>query len=142
LSRPIYENEFDLSNEEIVKQAIEKTGVVLHKLPMSYRMDYMAFRDDKPSSVIEVKSRKKGTSSTTFPWFMVSLLKWHAGIDYVHKSGIPFILAGKYDDGIFFYKYSPDDNVDIKWFGGRKDRQDTADQEPCVYIPMTLFKKL
>ena len=141
MSRQIHETQADLDNEEIVKQAIEKKGVVLHKLPMSYRMDYIVFRSGKAISVVEVKSRTKGTLSTKHPLFMLSLSKWNAGIDYATK-GLAFYLAGKFDDGVFLYKYSPNHDVDIRWYEGRKDRQDPDDQEPCVYVPMKLFRKL
>ena len=140
--RPMYESKENLSNEQEVKQAIEDMfHVELNKLPISYRMDFMAFRDGKPSSVVEVKCRKTA-SSTTYPWFMVALCKWNAGIDYTIKNNLGFFLVGKYLDGIFYYKYNSTDKVDIKWFNGRKDRNDPDDKEPCVYIPMELFKKL
>ena len=131
-----------MANEETVKPAIVKHGAVLKKMPMNYRIDYMSFRDGVPTAVIEVKSRKKGIASTTYPLFMLSLSKWHSGIDYFNKSKLNFVLAGKYDDGIFTYKYSPEDKVEIKWFGGRPDREDKDDQEPCVYVPMKLFKRI
>ena len=138
----MHESEANLSNEQQVKNDLEeKFGVELKKLPISYRMDFMAFRDGKPSSVVEVKCRKTA-SSTTYPWFMLALGKWNAGIDYTIKNNLPFYLVGKYSDGIFFYRYNSSDSVDIKWFNGRKDRNDPDDKEPCVYIPMELFKKL
>lgn len=140
--RTMHESKENLSNEQEVKQAIEGTfHVKLNKLPISYRMDFMAFRDNKPTSVIEVKCRKKA-SSTTYPCFMLALGKWNSGIDYTIKNNIRFFLVGKYLDGIFYYKYKPTDKVDIKWFNGRSDRDDPDDKEPCVYIPMELFKKL
>ena len=142
MSRPHYENEESLSNENIVKCAIEKRGFVLCKLPISYKIDFMAFKDNKPTSVIEVKCRMAGITSKTYACFMLSLAKWHAGIEYFIKSGLPFILVGKYEDGIFCYNYSPEDVVSIKWFNGRCDREDADDQEPCVYVPMKLFRRL
>ncbi len=140
--RPMHETKENLSNEQEVKQAIEgRFNVELNKLPISYRMDFMAFTGGKPSSVVEVKCRKKA-SSTTYPCFMLALGKWNAGIDYTMKNNIAFTLVGKYTDGIFYYKYKETDKVDIKWLNGRSDRNDPDDKEPCVYIPMELFKKL
>ena len=92
----MHESKENLSNEQEVKQAIEDMfHVKLNKLPISYRMDFMAFRDDKPTSVIEVKCRK-AAASTTYPCFMLALGKWNSGIDYTIKNNIRFFLVGKY----------------------------------------------
>ena len=63
--RPMYESKENLSNEQQVKKGIEdRFHVELNKLPISYRMDFMAFRDGKPS-VLGVRNHS----------FLLSLIK-------------------------------------------------------------------
>lgn len=42
--RPRYESETDRANERIVEDALRNLGIEAHKLPVSYRLDWLRRR--------------------------------------------------------------------------------------------------
>jgi len=140
----IYENSISRQNEDVVKRHIEDRlpNIVLHHLTMKYEFDYIAITKGSkyPMGVIEIKSR--GFASGAYPRYMLSLAKWNKGIQYSEFNKFKVFYFAKFTDCICYYLYRPTDKIDIEFFQGRKDRSDKNDVEPCVYIPMNLFKRL
>ena len=75
-----------------------------------------------------------------YPTYMLSLDKWLAGMNMHLFGGLPFVLVVQWSDCIGFLKcVNAIKHITID-MGGRKDRNDSQDIEPVVYIPTNLFK--
>ena len=139
--RKQYESKFDLSNEQDVSNAISKAwGASLHKLPISYRLDFLLTKDNAAKAVVEVKSRRNAHNK--YPTLMLSLSKWNHGVEYTIINKLKFLLIAKFTDGIFYYNYSNKDDFDIKWGGRTVQTRDSADIEPIIHIPVNKLKRL
>lgn len=147
LPRPVYETQYDLSNEDLFRHEVEVSWrVELQKLPRRYVVDFAAFRDGQIKSIIEFKCRT--ISMTAYDTFGLSLHKWLHGARMAEELGVPFLLCVRWSDPVSaFYKYEPmgaNPIVPTNWIapGGRKDRDDPEDQEVWVYIPISNFKEI
>lgn len=145
MSRPIYESDSDLDNEIIVRHWVEQaTGTTLSKLPISYGLDYAVCGNDRNClGWMEVKTRDFEWGA--YPTIMLSLLKWMKGLEFVQKTGLPFIftimdsLQNMYSITTTTDKqYKPF----IEWGGRTVQTRDSADVEPVVHIPIEWFKHL
>lgn len=136
--RPLYESSEDLANEQqVAKFLSEKWGCTFKKLPISYHIDWVVMRD-KPQAFVELKCRKN--ESKKYPTLLLSLNKWMRGKELSKELGIPFIVAVKWTDGVFFHTAG---SADVSYgFGGRTDREDSQDIEPVVLIPVENFKRI
>lgn len=137
--RPKYETTTDLNNEYVAQRRVEMSlNCRLYKLPISYRADWVATRDNKIVAVIEYKKRtfEKDKYPTTF----VFVDKWMNGKQLAESMGVPFILAIEWTDGIFWHIAGSSD-VEFR-ISGRTDRGDSQDIQPAVHIPVTAFTKL
>ena len=137
--RPTYETETSLKAEREVAQQLEKRWrCKLIKLPISYRADYLAFRD-KPVAVIEIKCRGK-----RYPEMILSLHKFLEARGLAKalstEREVPFILVYSFPEGIWWGNVT-NYPLDIK-IGGRKDRNDWQDTEPVQMFDLAGFKKL
>jgi hypothetical protein len=123
------------------------------KLPLQYKLDY-AMRNDANDVLgfIEVKVRNY-TMAQIQDWggYMLSLMKWTAGIQLAQTTGLPFVLVVKTRDGLYYL------SVDTKVFtdsmiqkmihkrvklSGRTDRGDWQDVEPCVMLDCNNFNRM
>ena len=139
MNRPMYESKKDLANEkEVAGFLSSKTGYVFHKLKIAYHVDWLVMDKEKPKYVAEIKRRLNHSSK--YPTLMLSLQKWMKGKEMAAEMNIKFVLIIKWDDGVFFYKAKKDDVT--YGFGGRYDRDDSQDQEPMVFIPVSKFKRI
>jgi len=137
--RQMYESANDLKNEDDIRQFLEQgLSATLHKLPISYRLDWLVFRNGTPKAVIEFKRRK--CKHLQYPDIMLSLGKWNAGLDYVQKNGLAFMFVVQWDDAVGVYMYKPEHPVDIRWGGRTVQTRDSADIEPVVHIPTNQFR--
>lgn len=137
--RPMYENESTLKAEREVAQQLEKRWrCKLIKLPISYRADYLAFRD-KPVAVIEIKCRNR-----KYPKMFLSLHKFLEARGLARSLStdreVPFILVYGFPEGIWWGNVT-NYPLDIE-VGGRADRGDWQDTEPMQMFDLTGFKKL
>jgi hypothetical protein len=141
--RPRYESPEDLKNERRIADYVEnKFGIILRKMPDQYYVDFMAFNTaGEPIGVMEMKRRNNPVDQYTT--LDLGLKKWNHGSRFFHENALPFSFVVRFNDGVYFYKYQPDDNKNflIKW-GGRKDRGDRQDEEPMVKIPRRRLKKI
>ena len=110
------------------------------KLPIKYKVDFAILNDRKEIiSWAEVKRRehKIGTYST----YMISLDKYLSGM-HLHKlTGLPFNLVVKFTDNLYHCEIHLLSYAQITIsMGGRTDRSDEQDIEPCVFFDIDLFK--
>ena len=140
--RIFYESDEDLRNEKSIADHVASAyDMILKKMHMKMAIDYMAFdsMDTNALAVIEVKRRK--ISSKKYKTVILSLAKFNKGIEFYNSNDLSFIFAVEFNDGIFSYEYSPEDNFMIV-FGGRKDRGDSQDIEPVIHIPIKRMEQL
>lgn len=122
-------------------EAIESAwGCELHKLPVSYRVDYCAVRNRSIKGWVEIKCRQH--SLYKYDTLMLSLGKWNFGLDLERTTGKPFFVVARFSCGaIVFARASKIDPV-IVWGGRTKQTRDSADLEPVVMIPVKEMEDL
>lgn len=147
--RPLYESPADLANEaDVVKLLERKWDCVMHKLPISYKLDYIA-QTDIAKAFVEVKVRNYTmTQLGNMGGYMLSLHKWTAGVQLSQTTGLPFVLVVKTLDGVYYLSVDPSmtlgmiHNLGKVKMGGRKDRNDWQDMEPCIHIDTNHFSRM
>ena len=136
--RPVYENEFDRSNEEYIKDYLEANGEFTYEKSDPFApIDGLLLREGKPVAAIEIKARTN--ASDKYPTYMISASKANSMLQISWEDNIMPLLVVRFTDGVFAVVIRKGYE---KRLGGRYDRNDSYDVEPCVYIPMTEFKRL
>lgn len=144
----VYETAEDLENEKAIKEIIEKAKPVkLVKAGQFCKIDYiMMDLEGNGMALVEMKARK--VASNQYETLLLDYAKYESAI-YVSRHlwnepknrPLDFLIFIKFLDKLMYYKYDKTHNLSVK-AGGRTDRGDKNDIEPCVHIPMTLFKGL
>ena len=132
--RPRYERPADLTVERKVQAQLERKGIQLHKLPVSYRLDFAMFKNGKLKGWAEIKARNN--SRDHYPTLMISLGKVLAARQLADVSGTRSILLVQYLDGLFWCDFASPFEVRI---GGRYDRGDSDDVEPVAHFQIEAF---
>lgn len=142
MSRPLYENkahlakEFALADELAVLWKCE-----FEKLPIRYGVDYLIMRKGTIVGFCEMKVREYEMDQLErMGGFMLSLGKWLEGLRLRDVTGMPFVIAIKLLDGIYWHSVTG--GHDGMKIGGRKDRGDWQDVEPVVLLKRARFTKL
>lgn len=137
--RPTYETDLDLAGETTFAKYIEqKFDCTLHKLPISYHIDFAAIRDGYVMGWVETKIRN--VASTDFDFYVLSFIKFKALRNFARTSGKASVLAIKWTDRSGFYHIPLDQNFEFKIGGRTKKTRDPADIEVMVEIPIKDFK--
>ena len=129
--RPRYERPRDLTNEQRVAARMKERGIELHKLPMSYRLDFAMFRDSKLRGFAETKARNNRFRS--YPTLMISLGKVMAARQLAEISDTRSVFL----DEIVWCDFASPFEVAM---GGRWDRGDDDDVEPVAHYRIETFK--
>ena len=144
-SRPRYETEATLAQESIAQNDISRRwNCVPVKLPVAYRLDFALTRDNRVLSFCEFKNRNY-TMNQLGNWggYLLSLHKWTDAQLMCKSIGVPFVLVVKTIDNKIWYSVFKDDFVKFPtYIGGRTDRNDSRDIEPCVRIDVNKFTLL
>ena len=75
--------------------------------------------------------------------YLLSLHKWTDAQLMCKSIGVPFVLVVKTIDNKIWYSVFKDDFVKFPtYIGGRTDRNDSRDIEPCVRIDVNKFTLL
>ncbi len=131
IMRTQYESAQDRSVERHLINEFVSTEA--KKLPVSYGFDFLV-KNGRVSSVWEVKRRSKAYKT----WF-VSLLKLLKANQY-ESLGIEAYALVEIEKVAYKVRLTETPHY-IDW-GGRKDRNDSADQEPMVHYRLSDMKKL
>ena len=126
-----YESEQDRNIERHLINEFVSTKA--KKLPKSYGFDFLVKNGERPQ-VWEVKRRNKAYET----WF-VSLLKLLKAKQYEDLGIEAYALVEI--EGIPYRVRLTETPHHIGW-GGRKDRNDVADQEPMVHYKLSDMEKL
>lgn len=142
--RPRYENEYTLSTELVFAKELEAIwSCTLHKLPISYQIDFSACRNGEQIAWVEVKQRSNPHNK--YQTYILSVLKWRELVRTSQVTNLPAILAVRFTN-IDMYFTIPKNNQDVllkyEVAGRTKNTRDAADIEPVVHIPIKLFKKV
>ena len=130
--RTQYESKEDRNIEQKLIKDYVSTGAL--KLPKSYGFDFMVQHGPKLPEVWEVKRRKKRYST----WF-VSLLKLLKAQHY-EALGIKAYALVEIEGKVYTLRFTETPYY-IEW-GGRSDRNDSADQEPMVHYKLINMKEI
>jgi hypothetical protein len=132
--RPRYERPADLTVERKVAAQLERKGIKLHKLPVSYRLDFAMFKNGKLKGWAEIKARRN--NHDRYPTLLISLGKVMAARQLADVSGTRSILLVQYLDGLYWCDFASAFEIRM---GGRYDRGDADDVEPVAHFPMEAF---
>lgn len=136
--RPLYERQIDREKEAEIIALIERAWrVKAAKLKVALKLDYALSREGRVVAFAEVKAR-------TYSWeqidqlggYMLSLDKWAQARSLC--SGLPFSLVVDAAGELRSFTTRFDLAFPIT-LGGRKDRDDWQDMEPCILIPVRHF---
>ena len=138
--RPTYETLQTLAIEaETMKAACSVWGAKERKLAARYQIDWAVLNSDgNMRAWAECKRRYHQYGK--YDTLMLSLGKYREGRQLCLDTGMPFLLIVEWDDGIRWMRASAD--MPAIGLGGREDRNDPDDIEPCVFIPIESFKLL
>lgn len=136
MSRKHYESNEDLKREsELADEIAMRWNCDLHKLPLQYHLDFVAERDGQIRAFLEFKCRT--FEMDKYPTFMISMSKMLTARLMFGVSGKDTYLIVKWTD-----KIARCDILHCKYdvaMGGRRDRGDWQDIDPCCYIPLSEF---
>ena len=104
-------------------------------MPQFYEFDYAIAQDKVVKGFVEVKVRNKH-----YPTLLLSLHKWQVGLKMSELSRLPFLIVSSTPAGLFWIK-AEQRPLEIV-IGGRADRNDSQDVEPCVLIPYASMTKV
>ena len=141
--RPIYETEKDRKMEQaIINELSDAWKIFYQKLPIKHRLDF-ALLDDKRVVTAWAEVKRRDNDSNTYETYMLSLDKYMSGMKLFKLTGLPFYLVVKFSDGLYYCEVSLLSYAQLTIsFGGRTDRADAQDVEPCIYFDSNLFKKV
>jgi hypothetical protein len=145
MARPKNETEDDLAAEDEAKSVIEDAwNVTIVKLqPHVYGVDWMICKNNLSlHSWGEFKRRY--CDMQTYDSLALSLGKWLRLKWNAERSLLPFAIYVQWNDTSIMYKSFPHTTgmgYPCK-VGGRLDRDQTGDEEPMIYIPISEFTPL
>jgi len=144
MSRPLYETSNDLSNEHNVALFLQDAWhCKLTKMPIRYHLDYVITKEgDTAVGFCEIKTRNYSMDDITkMGGYLMSIGKWSSAKQLYDCSGLPFFLAVRTLDGIWYSKFTDfkPSSVSVR---GRTDRGDWQDIEPCVLLDTSMFKQI
>ena len=141
--RPLYENAETLSAEQHTAFAIQAAwGVDLHKLPISYHVDYAVCRQNSKDILGWLEVKKRDADFNTYPDIVLSVLKYNAGRSMAMTTGLKFVFAIELTDGIFMAELQEEPVPPIEYGGRTTKTRDSGDVEPVVKIPMARFEAI
>ena len=132
----MYENDNDLRSEKnLISYVSDCWNVASYKLPMSYKIDYVMYRDDSPVGFAEVKVRTH--TFGTFPTYIISLGKVMEARRLARETNTKSILIVSWTDRTGYLDFFSHHQIR---HGGRSDRNDWQDQEPMCHFDLKHFK--
>lgn len=144
--RKTYQTAKDTENETgVIQQLAEVYKTEYCKLKDYFALDYAFVREKKVVCLVEIKCRNYSSDQIgSFGGLIISAHKILEAKKWHDSFFMPFVLAVGLTDGIFVLAVKAADSFP-KFpivIGGRTDRNDSQDIEPCCLIDMTHFRKL
>lgn len=139
--RPRYETARDRQEERVIIEQF--TDLPAYKVPERYPFDFAIVEDDHIVAAVEVKSRK--INLETMGSLHISAAKLVNLSDYNSKLNLDCYLLVRAKDGLFSFEVTETALQSLSGtliIGGRKDRRDPQDMEPCLVVPFDRFRRL
>lgn len=131
--RPRYESAKDRDAElKFAAQMLEERGEEYVKLPDSSIVDFCVKVGDEYRGFAEFKRRY--VLAAQYPTLILALHKWNSLVEYSLWSNAR--LWVQYDDCLKYLDIDEALKPEVKQ-AGRRDRDDRADIEACVHIPIS-----
>lgn len=139
VSRPTYETKSDRQNEfKVARYLANREGLLAVSMPLRYAVDYAVVNDSGDvHGWYEIKCRTNPMKA--YDTYLLSIGKYHSMLALQHNSGFPVFLAVKWTDCLGVMGIPAKHTISM---GGRKDRGDWQDTEPCAMFPIEQFKVL
>jgi hypothetical protein len=139
MARPLYEDRLNLQDEEYVAGILQdKWGCALHKLPISYGLDYAATRGQHLLKFwLEIKRRNRTWHQ--YDDIFLSLQKVDAANRWHAASLCPAFFIVLLNDALVYTQIIQGWPTGLR---GRTDRGDWQDIEPVQMIPTKAFMEL
>ena len=135
MSRPLYESPDNREAEEAIAHAIKLTWkCMVKKLPIRYEIDFALVREEVVA-LAEIKRRYHRFGE--YETYMISLGK----VAKANSLTLPCFVVVGWNDCIKWASLTNETPSKIEW-GGRTDRKDWQDEEPCAHYPIEIFKPL
>jgi len=135
-----YETSGDLKNENEARDEIERCwDLRVHKLPISYKLDWVICRDNSIVGWGEFK--KRNISINQYPTVILSAMKVKEMILYASVVGKAMFFV-RFQEGLYFAEIDSEDSRKGTWGGRTWQRRDDQDEEPVILIPVSKFQKV
>ena len=139
----MYEDEGDRANEQSAKARIEEEwGVLLHKLPTTHPIDFVATRGERILAWIEYKKR-------TFRWgdypsVIISVRKISSLRRFASVVGKAIFVVEDRTGELRAARIALDERFDLEacWGGQTQTTRDPTDIEPVVMLPLDRFRPI
>jgi hypothetical protein len=133
----LHETPEDKARERaIVEFFCQKWGCVPKYTPTAYHVDALLVKDKKPMAFLEVRRRNRAFHG--YPDVTVSLEKWAELEKYT--TYLPTFYGIQFDDGYAFRQVNKGETLPVHMM--ERNTGDPRDNEPCVALPMTSFKRV
>jgi len=147
MTRPVYETEDDKLNEMAIGALFGAYScLVINKLPRFFPLDFAGINKDNQIKMwVEIKARIYSSKQIdSMGGYMISLAKIMKAERVSSFTGCPFFLVVGLSDGVFYKKMdqTPQNSFmpSSMKLGGRRDRNDPEDTEPCLFYDINQFK--
>jgi hypothetical protein len=135
MTRAKYETLENLTEEKnILGYISQKWDVSCSKMPISYKLDYVMYRNEELVGFAEVKSRTH--AFRTFDTYIISLSKVMSARRLASVTSTKSLLIVNWSNLIGWIDFFSDFSVRQ---GGRSDRNDWQDQEPMCHFDINDF---
>jgi len=138
--RPVYESDEDRDRQKaVLDRLVEKTGLYGYELmPRLYPADALGFKHGRPHSWLEVKCRPHDYG--IYDTYMLSALKVISLKQLEEVTNVKAWLVVQWSDctGVLPISDFWSSKATLA-MGGRSDRGDEMDREPCKFVPISGF---
>lgn len=143
MSRPFYETDESMAQElAVMEKVCHAWRCNAAKLPIKYHLDYALHRDKDIIAWLEIRVREYSFEKLEeLGGYMLSLSKWDAAMTLNTVTKRPFVLVVKATDATRAAVFE-DMPVLSPSISGRGKPRDWQDTEPCVFIPISEFKRV
>lgn len=139
--RPVYQTPADQRAErETAAQLRAAWGWELSRFPALSEADWLAHKAGRIVAVVELKTRTHlyGRYDT----YLLSAHKWVDVRALAHVWRVEPVLVIRFGNGELFWADLDVAKVVAVQLGGRRDRGDPQDVEPCVHLPIDQLRKV
>jgi len=144
VSRPIYETRENIASERLVAEAVGRSwNCEVLKLPRLWPADYCCVRGRSVEAFLEIKVRSYTFETLrSMGGYMIDVRKVAALQSLSETTNRQAFLIVSLAGQIYFMPVVPSNKPTQVVMGGRRDRSDDADIEPCAIFCMSMFRPI